>query len=120
MTTLDNRFKTKPLSANKMFGARGKRTFKSPEYVAYQNEIRDDLMGTDWPFKTDPVSFIVNAGLSNRGADIDNVIKPIFDTYQGIFEEFNDNKVYYVELHKEIVSKGEEFLRIRVASHNGA
>ena len=103
-----------------MFGARGKRTFKSPEYVAYQNEIRADLIGTAWPFKTDPVSFLVNAGLSNRGADIDNVIKPILDTYQGIFEEFNDNKVYYVELHKEIVKKGEEFLRIRVASHNGA
>ena len=77
-------------------------------------------MGTDWPFKTEQVSIIVYSGLSNRGADIDNVIKPILDTYQGIFEEFNDNKVYYVELHKEIVSKGEEFLRIRVASHNGA
>ena len=120
MKKLDNTFKIKPLSANKMFGARGKRTFKSPEYVTYQNEIRDDLMGTDWPFDVDQVSFTVNAGLSNRGADIDNVIKPILDTYQGIFEKFNDNKVYYVELHKEIVSKGEEFLRIRVTPYNGA
>ncbi len=103
-----------------MFGARGKRTFKSADYVAYQNEIRDTLMGEVWPFGDEQVAFRVEAGLSNRGADIDNVIKPILDTYQGIFEDFNDNKVYYVELHKTIVPKGDEYLSIRIRGFAGA
>lgn len=49
---------------------------------------------------------------------MDNVLKPLFDTYQGIFEEFNDNKVYYVELYKTIVPKGREFLYVRVGRAN--
>ena len=101
-----------------MFGARGKRTFKSADYVAYQNEIRDEIMGVDWPFGSEQVSFKVEAGLSNRGADIDNVIKPFLDTYQNIFEEFNDNKVYHIELQKEIVKKGEEYLDVTVKAYN--
>ena len=107
----------KPLSANRMFGVKGRRTFKSTDYVAFQKQIADELLDIEWPFKDEQVSVIVDAGLSNRGADIDNVIKPILDTYQNVFEEFNDNKVYYIELHKHIVKKGEEFIRIRVSKY---
>lgn len=58
------------------------------------------------------------AGLSNRGADIDNVIKPLLDTYQNVFEEFNDNKVYYLEMHKDIVKKGSEYLSVTMKEYN--
>ena len=68
-----------------MFGRRGKTTFKTPDYVAYQNEVRDDMMGTEWIFEDSQVAFEITVGLSNRGADIDNIIKPLLDTYQGIF-----------------------------------
>lgn len=71
-------------------------------------------MGDDWPFGTDPVSFHVEGGLSSRNMDLDNVIKPLLDTFQSIYQEFNDNKVYYIELHKEIVPKGKEYLWIRI------
>lgn len=98
-----------------MFGARGKRTFKSAEYVAYQQDIRDALRGVTWPFGSDQVAVHIEAAFSNRGADLDNCIKPILDTYQLVFEEFNDNKVYYAELHKQIVKKGDEYLRIRIS-----
>ena len=108
------RFQVKPLSANKMWGARGKRTFKSKEYIEYQNEIRDELMGTEWEFGTDKVNIFITAGLSNRGADIDNVIKPVLDTYQSIYPEFNDNKVYWVAAAKDIVQKGEEYLYVEI------
>ena len=97
-----------------MWGARGKRTFKSKAYVDYQNEIRDELMGTEWKFGTDQVVFEVTAGLSNRGADLDNVIKPVLDTYQSIYEEFNDNKVYKIKLIKDIVQKGDEYLDVKI------
>lgn len=116
---LENVIKVKPLSANRMFGARGRRTFKSPDYVAYQEAIAAQLEGVEWPFGSDQVSVEVEAGLSNRGADIDNIIKPVLDTYQLIFEGFNDNKVYHVELHKQIVPKGDEYLRIRISGFTG-
>tara|TARA_R100000742_G_C4220868_1_gene44692 strand:- start:277 stop:576 length:300 start_codon:yes stop_codon:yes gene_type:complete len=75
------------------------------------------LIGTDWPFGTDQVSFSVVAGVSNRGSDLDNVIKPILDTYQGVYEEFNDNKVYNIKLEKRIVKRGGEFLDIGIREY---
>lgn len=100
-----------------MFGKRGKTTFKTADYVKYQNEVRDDIMGTEWIFGDSLVAFEITAGLSNRGADIDNIIKPLLDTYQGIFEDFNDNKVYHLDVTKTIVKKGEEFIDITVKEY---
>ena len=102
-----------------MWNRRGKTTFKSADYLQYQNDIRDQLIGTDWPFGSGQVSFNIIAGLSNRGADLDNVIKPILDTYQGVYEDFNDNKVYNIKLEKRIVKRGGEFLDIRVREYKG-
>lgn len=45
------------------------------------------------------------------------MIKPILDTYQGVYEDFNDNKVYNIELEKRIVKRGREFLDIRVREY---
>ena len=100
-----------------MWNRRGKTTFKSADYLQYQNDIRDQLIGTDWPFGSGQVSFNIIAGLSNRGADLDNVIKPILDTYQGVYEDFNDNKVYNIKLEKRIVKRGGEFLDIRIREY---
>ena len=71
-------------------------------------------MGTTWPFGSEEVSIYVEAGLSARQADLDNVLKPLLDTFQGIYEEFNDNKIYFIEAWKTIVPKGDEFLRVRI------
>lgn len=103
-----------------MYGKRGQTTFKTKEYLDYQNEIRDELMGdfTEWPFGDGLVQFTIEAGLSNRGADIDNVLKPLLDTYQGIYEDFNDNKVYHLDVTKVIVSKGDEYLTVTIEEYN--
>ena len=90
------------------------KSIKQKQYIDYQNELRDEILDMEWPFGDDQVTFFIVAGFSNRGADLDNVLKPLFDTYQGIFEEFNDNKVYHAELHKTIVPKGREFLYVRI------
>jgi Holliday junction resolvase RusA-like endonuclease len=102
-----------------MWNRKGKTTFKSADYLQYQNDIRDQLIGTDWPFGSGQVSFNITAGVSNRGSDLDNVIKPILDTYQGVYEEFNDNKVYNIELEKRIVKRGREYLDIRIREYEG-
>ena len=68
------------------------------------------MYGLSGPLTT----FTITAGLSNRGADLDNVMKPLFDTYQSIYSDFNDNKVYHIEAFKDIVKKGEEYIDVTI------
>ena len=98
-----------------MFARKGRKTFKTADYLEYQNEIRDHLIGTSWPFEDRQVIFLVIAGVSNRNADLDNLIKPLLDTYQSIYEEFNDNKVYGISLVKDIVPRGSEYLDVYIS-----
>ena len=77
------------------------------------------MMETNWPFGAHMVGFKVLAGVSNRNSDLDNLLKPFFDTFQSVFtvdgkKQFNDNKVYHIEMRKEIVPKGEEFIEVTV------
>lgn len=94
---------------------RGKRR-KTAEYLAFQNEVRDEMNGVQWPFGKDAVLFRVTAGFSNRASDLDNINKPLFDTFQNIFDEFNDNKVYGIYLIKDIVQKGEEYIDVEIST----
>ena len=71
-------------------------------------------MDVVWPFGASPLLFQIHAGLSARQADLDNLLKPLLDTFQNIFEEFNDNKVYRIEANKLIVPRGSEFIRVRI------
>ena len=113
MKILKHTFKVKPLSANQM--TYRNKSIKSTKYIEYQNELRDELQGVKWPFeKSDQLEFDIIAGVSNKMADLDNVVKPLLDTYQGIFEEFNDNKVYHIKLTKQITNKGDEYLYVKV------
>ena len=106
----------KPLSANKMTGR--SKTYKTKDYENYQNEIRDELMGVEWPFGDSPVQVHFTAGMTTRAADLDNVMKPLLDTYQVIFEGFNDNKVYKLTGIKEVAGKGNEFLEVTVERYD--
>jgi Holliday junction resolvase RusA-like endonuclease len=105
-----------------MWGWKGKRKFKSTEYLEYQNEIRDTILNIDgdkfeWCFGNSQVCFDIKAGLSNRGADLDNCIKPLLDTYQSMYKEFNDNKVYHITMEKFIVKKGDEYLEVKIEEY---
>lgn len=111
------RFNIKPLSANLM--TYRNKAIKQKCYIEYQNELRDCIgRDTPWPFGQDPVRFKIIAAFSSRGADLDNILKPLFDTYQGIFPEFNDNKVYMITAEKKIVSKGNEYLDVDVERYD--
>lgn len=111
---MELRLNVKPLSANKMF-YRNKN--KTVEYRAYQEEVRDEMMGVEWPFADAPVTFIIKVGLSSKVADLDNVLKPLFDTWQTIYDDFNDRMVYRIEAEKELVDKGKEYLHVRVVQN---
>lgn len=103
-----------------MFARKGRTTFKTADYLRYQEEIRDEIEPPyDWPFGSNEVIFSIIAGVSNRGFDLDNTIKPLLDTYQSIYEDFNDNKVYITFMVKRIVPKGEEYINVAVMQKDG-
>ena len=108
---MELKLNVKPLSANKMF-YRNKN--KTVEYRQYQEEVRDEMMGVTWPFSNERVTFIIKVGLSSKVADLDNVLKPLLDTWQTMYDEFNDKMVYRIEAEKELVDKGKEYLHVRV------
>ena len=93
---------------------------KTSEYIAYQEEFNHCVIlesGTDkpvWPFGTEQVRFDIEAGLSSKLADLDNVLKPLFDTYQSIYEEFNDKTVYEIHATKVLVARGDEYVSVEV------
>ncbi len=60
------------------------------------------------------MSIVVEAALSARQADLDNCIKPLLDTMQLVYPEFNDNKVYSITAKKTIVPKGSEYILLRI------
>ena len=103
----------KPLSANKMF-YRSK--VKTKEYREYQERIKSCLEdeGHIWKFASDTLKFTVKVGLSSKLADLDNCIKPILDTFQHIYPEFNDKVVAEISMKKNIVNKGNEYLSIKI------
>lgn len=108
---MELKLNVKPLSANKMF-YRNKN--KTAEYRSFQEEVRDEMMGVEWQHEDKPVKFIIKVGLSSKLADLDNTLKPLLDTFQSIYPDFNDKMVYRLEAEKELVEKGKEYLHVQV------
>ena len=103
----------KPLSANKMHY--GQKT-DTRDYKQYQLEVRRNLPDLD--ITEGPLCLHLQACFSNRGADLDNVLKPFLDTLQKRYG-FNDNKVYKLIAHKRIVKKGEETIHFKILTYKG-
>lgn len=101
----------KPLSVNTAFAGR---RFKTPKYKKYEIDV---LLLLPPSIKIPPgqlkLSFIV--GYSNKMSDADNFLKNFLDILQKKYG-FNDNLVYRIEITKEIVKKGEEFIDFEISS----
>ena len=52
-------------------------------------------------------------GFSSSGSDIDNGLKPFLDCIQKKYG-INDNKVYELNVKKEVVKKGNEFIEFKI------
>jgi Holliday junction resolvase RusA-like endonuclease len=99
----------KPLSVNQAWAGR---RFKTPKYKAYEKEMLLIIPKTKIDFNANLRLDIV-FGYSSKGSDIDNGLKPLLDCLQkklGI----NDNKIYELNVKKEIVKKGNEFIKIKI------
>ena len=94
----------KPLSVNQCY--RGRR-FKTKEYNQYEKDVMAQLPTLIIP--GGELELHIQAGFSNKGADIDNIAKTFIDILQKAYC-FNDNRIYQLHLYKKIVPKGEEYI----------
>jgi Holliday junction resolvase RusA-like endonuclease len=99
-----NRIKIKALSVNLCW--RGRR-FKTDDYLDFEKEMLH-LLPKD-KISSGRLFLRLKIGLSNRRADIDNPVKPILDILQKKYG-FNDNQIYLMEIEKEDVEKGKEYI----------
>lgn len=99
----------KPLSANQSY--LGKKV-KSKAYRTYENHMRRVLPDLELPTEGN-LQLQIEVHYSNKASDIDNCLKPFIDCLQQRYE-FNDNRIYHIEVEKFIVPKGEETIRFRL------
>jgi Holliday junction resolvase RusA-like endonuclease len=83
------------------------RRFKTPKYKAYEKELWYLLPNKNIPKGKLALDIVV--GHSNKGADIDNFLKPFLDVLQKKYI-FNDNRIFKLVVEKKIVKKGEEYI----------
>ena len=100
-----NRVNLKPLSMNEAFMGRKRKT---AAYRNYEIKVPKELPDLDLP-ERGPLGLRLRACLSNRAADLDNVVKPFLDILQANYG-FNDNRIYIIEMTKVKVLKGEEYI----------
>lgn len=106
--------RVKPVSVNEAWQLKGFRKFKSKKYKEYQDIIDIELGNKPWPFKPDEMlDVLVRVGFSNKLSDLDNALKPLFDTLSTKYG-WNDNKIYNIMARKLIVPKGKEFINVTI------
>ena len=98
----------KPLSVNQAW--QGKR-FKTPKYKNWRTEICYLLPELDVP--NVKLSLYIKFGFSSKASDIDNPLKTFIDALQFKYK-FDDKMIYKLEVHKEIVKKGQEFISFNI------
>ena len=104
----------KPLSINESFQGR---RFKTPKYKKYRQDLLYLLplgLGFD---KQDRLELSIEWGFSNKQSDIDNCAKGFIDGLQDMYG-FNDSQIYKLNLSKEIVKKGEEYIKFDITQLN--
>ena len=99
----------KPLSVNQVWQGR---RFKTPKYKAYEKEMLLKLPNINLNTSA-LLSVDITFGYSTRASDIDNGLKPFLDCLQKKYG-INDNKIYNLNVVKEIVKKGEEFIKFSI------
>ena len=109
---LEVRLSQKPFSANKMHYAKFKKDTK--EYREFKSEIFSLLAGRKYDFsKDDKFKLSLVTGFSSSLSDLDNSFKPLLDSMQ-LAMGFDDKQIFEIEALKDKVSKGDEYIMIRL------
>lgn len=100
----------KPLSVNEAF--KGKR-FKTQKYDTFIKSMSILLPKINLPQA--PYSMNIVLGYSSRASDIDNGLKSLLDCLVKKYG-FDDREIYQMNVKKEIVKKGSEFIKFEINS----
>lgn len=96
----------KPMSVNNCwFGKKNPTTVFQKYRVDMDRLLPDEY---ELPEKGTELFVFFRFGYSTRANDLDNGCKPLLDGLQAKLG-FNDNKVYFIAMEKDIVKKGEEY-----------
>lgn len=109
---LEVRLNQKPFSANKMHYAKFKKD--TAEYRDFKSDIYSLLGEQEYDFDKDTkfkLSLVV--GFSSSLSDLDNAFKPLLDSMQ-LAMGFDDKQIFEIEALKDKVSKGEEYIMVRL------
>jgi Holliday junction resolvase RusA-like endonuclease len=106
-----HRINIKPLTVNRAYQGR---RFRTPELLAYQQELAYRLPKIEVPKGKLDVSYVF--GVSSRNSDLDNCVKAFQDALAEQYG-FNDRDVYRMEVEKQIVPKGKEFVGFDLQAH---
>lgn len=98
----------KPMTVNRAWQGR---RFKSKEYESYEMIVLFNLPKITVPAGKLKAKYIF--GLSSKSADLDNCVKPFTDILQKKYG-FNDKLIYEMEIKKEDVKKGQEFIKFEL------
>ena len=102
--------KVVPLSVNKVWMGR---RFKTPLYKSYEIVVINLLPKIE--NLVSPFRIELNFGFSSPLADIDNPIKPFLDILQKKYK-INDKDIFELNIKKEIVKKGSEFIKFNITN----
>jgi len=101
--------KIKPLSVNDAW--KGRR-FKTDKYKNFEKAVLYMLPRNLYVPEGDFFVFL-EWGMSSKGGDLDNPIKPFLDVLQKKYK-FNDNQAYQAFIEKKIVKKGSEYIKFEI------
>lgn len=114
MSRFKGRVDMKPLSVNEAW--KGRR-FKSEKYKEYETACLYYLRALNLKnLPTGNLKIIFHFGFSNKSSDIDNPLKSFIDILQKRYK-FNDNRIYALEVTKEDVAIGSEFIEFEILSY---
>ncbi len=102
------KIKIKPLSVNECWQGR---RFKTPKYKSYERELLLKL--NPQTIQYNHIGIDIVFGVSSKLMDIDNGLKPLLDILQKKYM-FNDRDIYELNVRKEIVKKGNEFIEFKI------
>lgn len=98
----------KPLSVNLAWQGR---RYRTDAYRKFQKDLTLLLPSLTLPDPPYKISFVF--GFSNNASDLDNPLKCVQDIIAAKYG-FNDKLITELNIKKEVVSKGEEFIKFEI------
>ncbi len=110
------RLRIKPFSTNAAYNTpKNARRWPTEEYKAFQKELFI-ILPKNLVIPDGRLALIINIGVSNSGFDLFNAEKCFTDTLQKVYG-FNDNRIFYGVMEKEVVTKGNEYIDFLITKY---